>query len=81
MRSQLNRDITDFLHGRLAASLLGIVHRDEAVPEANANQTSVFRYAQASSVAADIESIAKNIHRILPGISGLHTNEHKKYNR
>lgn len=78
MRSQLNRDITEFLNSRLAASLLGIVHRDEAVPEANASQTSVFRYAQASSVAADIESIARNIHRILPS---LHTNEYKKYNR
>lgn len=76
MRSQLNRDITQFLNGRLAASLLGIVHRDEAVPEANANQMSVFRYAQSSSVAADIEQIARNIHRILPK---LHLHEHKKY--
>ncbi|RVT47137.1 cellulose synthase operon protein YhjQ [Rheinheimera sediminis] len=76
MRSQLNRDITQFLNGRLASSLLGIVHRDEAVPEANANQMSVFRYAQSSSVAADIDSIARNIHRLLPK---MHVSEYKKY--
>ncbi len=76
MRSQLNRDITQFLNGRLAASLLGTVHRDEAVPEANANQMSVFKYAQSSSVAADIDAIARNIHRLLPKI---HVSEYKKY--
>lgn len=78
MRSQLNREITEFLNKRLSASLLGIVHRDEAVPEANASQTSVFRYARASSVAADIDNIARNIHRILPV---LQASEYKKYNR
>lgn len=76
MRSQLNRDITQFLNGRLAASLLGTVHRDEAVPEANANQMSVFKYAQSSSVAADIDAIARNIHRLLPK---MNVSEYKKY--
>ena len=68
---------TQFLNGRLATSLLGTVHRDEAVPEANANQMSVFKYAQSSSVAADIDAIARNIHRMLPK---MNVNEYKKYN-
>lgn len=78
MRSQLNRDITQFLNERLAASLLGTVHRDEALPEANANQMSVFKYAQSSAVAADIDGIARNIHRLLPK---MHVSEYKKYSR
>lgn len=76
MRTQLNRDVTQFLHERLGAAMLGIVHRDEAVPEASANQMSVYRYAPSSAVAADIDAIARNVHRMLPK---MQPSEYKKY--
>ncbi|WP_337878839.1 cellulose biosynthesis protein BcsQ [Rheinheimera sp.] len=66
VRSQLNADVTSFLTQRLGSALLGTVHRDEAVAEANANQMLVFKYSQASAVAADFDAIAKNLHRLLP---------------
>lgn len=78
VRSQLNREVTQFLNERLGSSLLGIVHRDEAVPEANASQMSVFKYAQASSATADIDLIARNVQRMLPT---LQANEYKKFSR
>lgn len=77
-RSQLNRDVTQFLNQRLGSSLLGMVHRDEAVPEASASQMSVFKYAQSSSVTADIDSIARNVQRMLPR---LQVSEYKKFSR
>lgn len=78
VRSQLNRDVTQFLNQRLGSSLLGMVHRDEAVAEAGASQMSVFKYAQSSSVTADIDSIARNVQRMLPK---LQVSAYKKFSR
>lgn len=78
VRSQLNRDVTQFLNERLGSSLLGMVHRDEAVSEASASQMSVFKYAQASSVTADIDLIARNVQRMLPK---MQVSEYKKFSR
>ncbi|EKE77007.1 cellulose biosynthesis protein BcsQ [Gallaecimonas xiamenensis] len=66
IRSRLNRDVTEFFQHKLGASLLGMVHRDEAVPEATASQKSLFDYAPASAITQDLEDIARNISRLLP---------------
>lgn len=65
-RSRLNRDVSQFLEEQLGASLLGMVHRDEAAPEAGMEQQSIFQYAPSSAAAKDIENIARNISRMLP---------------
>lgn len=70
IRSRLNRDVTEFFEQRLGAAMLGRVHRDEAVPEANASQRSVFEYAPASAVIQDLENIARSISRMLPEAYG-----------
>ena len=46
---------------RLGDRLLGIVHRDESVIEANASQKSIFDFNPNSAAAFDIEIIAKKI--------------------
>lgn len=65
IRSALNRDVSAFLRERLGSSLLGLVHRDEAVKEAHARQISVFQHAYASAAVEDLTNIARNIQRLL----------------
>lgn len=65
IRSTLNRDVTAFLRDRLGSSLLGLVHRDEAIKEAHARQVSIFQHAYASSAVEDLANIARNLHRLL----------------
>lgn len=65
MRSVLSRDIFMMLKKRLGDSLLGAVHRDEAIPEAHALQCSVFQHANSSAAAEDLEHIASRLHSIL----------------
>lgn len=66
MRRRLNRDVTEFLQDRLGSPLLGMVHRDEAIAEANAVQTSLFDYAPGSAAVYDLDNIARNVSRLLP---------------
>lgn len=63
-RSQLSADIAAFLTQRLGSALLGIVHRDEAVAEANANQMLIFKYTNTSVVVSELDGVAKKIHRL-----------------
>lgn len=65
VRSALNRDVSAFLRERMGSSLLGLVHRDEAVKEAHARQISVFQHAYASAAVEDLNNIALNIQRML----------------
>jgi len=60
-RRQVSRDTTAFMEQRLGDRLLGIVHRDESVIEANASQKSIFDFNPNSAAAFDIEIIAKKI--------------------
>lgn len=60
-RRQVSRDVTAFMEERLGERLLGIVHRDESVIEANASQKSIFDFNPNSAAAFDIEIIAKKI--------------------
>lgn len=66
MRRRLNRDVTEFLQSRIGSPLLGMVHRDEAVAEANAAQMSLFDYAPGAAAVYDLDSIARNVSRLLP---------------
>ena len=64
-RRNISRDVTAFMQHRLGENLLGVVHRDESVAEANASQQSVFDFSPASAAAFDIELVAKRVSNIL----------------
>lgn len=46
---------------KLGERLLGVIHRDESVVEANASQKSITDFNASSAAAFDIEIMAKNI--------------------
>ncbi|MEC4766679.1 cellulose biosynthesis protein BcsQ [Halomonas sp. CUBES01] len=64
MRQRLSVDVYDLLRSRLGPLLLGSIHRDAAVPEALAAQTSIFQHAYSSSVINDLEQIVDNLARV-----------------
>lgn len=64
-RRNINRDVTAFMQQRLGDNLLGVVHRDESVAEANASQQSIYDFSPASAAAFDIELVAKRVANIL----------------
>lgn len=64
-RRHISRDVTQFLGNRLGERLLGVIHRDESVVEANASQQSIFDFSPASAAAFDIELISKKVANIL----------------
>lgn len=65
MRRPLNRDVTLFFEQRLGDKLLGAVHRDECVLEANASQQSIHQFSPVSAAAFDIDLISKKVAAIL----------------
>ncbi|GAA3907224.1 MULTISPECIES: cellulose biosynthesis protein BcsQ [Gibbsiella] len=64
-RRTLSRDVTQFFEQRLHEHLLGTVHRDECVPEANASQQAIIDFNPVSASAFDIELISKKVAAIL----------------
>lgn len=64
-RRHINREVADVMEKRLGERLIGIVHRDESVVEANASQQSVFDFSPASAAAFDIELISKKVSSLL----------------
>jgi len=64
-RRNISRGVTSFMQQRLGDSLLGVVHRDESVAEANASQQSVYDFSPASAAAFDIELVAKRVANLL----------------
>lgn len=60
-RRQVSRDVTAFMEQRLGDELLGFIHRDESVVEANASQQSIFDFNPHSAAAFDVDIIAKKI--------------------
>lgn len=60
-RRKISKDVESFLSQRLANSILGVVHRDESVVEANAAQKSIVSFNRASVAAFDIDVISKKI--------------------
>lgn len=65
IRRTLSRDVTHFFEHRLQKKLLGTIHRDECVPEANASQRAIMDISPVSAAAFDIEHINKKIGSIL----------------
>lgn len=65
MRRTLSRDVTHFFEQRLQDRLLGTIHRDECVPEANASQRAIMDISPVSAAAFDIEQISKKVVNIL----------------
>lgn len=64
-RRNISRDVTAFMQQRLDDKLLGVVHRDENVAEANASQQSIFDFSPVSAAAFDIELIARRVASLL----------------
>ncbi|MBU6518932.1 cellulose synthase operon protein YhjQ [Pantoea sp. B270] len=64
-RRNISREVTAFMQQRLGDNLLGVVHRDESVAEANASQQSIYDFSPASAAAFDIELVAKRVANIL----------------
>ncbi|QKJ85123.1 cellulose synthase operon protein YhjQ [Paramixta manurensis] len=64
-RRNISRDVTAFMQQRLGDELIGMVHRDESVIEANASQRSIFDFSPVSAAAFDIELIAKRVSGLL----------------
>lgn len=65
MRRTLSRDVTLFFEQRLGDKLLGTIHRDECVAEANASQQSIHQFSPVSAAAFDIDLISKKVSAIL----------------
>jgi cellulose synthase operon protein YhjQ len=65
MRRTLSRDVTHFFEQRLQDKLLGTIHRDECVPEANASQRAIMDISPVSAAAFDIDQIGKKVAFIL----------------
>ncbi|WON78078.1 cellulose biosynthesis protein BcsQ [Serratia sp. UGAL515B_01] len=65
MRRTLSRDVTHFLEQRLQNRLLGTIHRDECVPEANASQRAIMDISPVSAAAFDLDHISKKVAVIL----------------
>ncbi|HEX5679174.1 MAG TPA: cellulose biosynthesis protein BcsQ [Alcanivorax sp.] len=68
IRRRLNREITEFLQARYRDTLLAILHRDEAVPEAGARQISVFEHAESSRAARDLGMLCRRSLALLNGV-------------
>ncbi|PKH23725.1 cellulose synthase operon protein YhjQ [Enterobacterales bacterium CwR94] len=64
-RRNISRDVTAFMEQRLGDKLLGVVHRDESVAEANASQQSIFDFSPVSAAAFDIELVGKKVSSLL----------------
>lgn len=64
-RRQISHDVSQFFEQRLGDQLLGMIHRDECVPEANASQRSIIDFSPVSAAAFDIELISKKVASIL----------------
>lgn len=64
-RRNISRDVTAFMEQRLGDKLMGVVHRDESVAEANASQQSIFDFSPVSAAAFDIELISTKVASLL----------------
>ena len=53
-RRQVSRDVTSLMEEKLGERLLGVIHRDESVVEANASQKSILDFNASSAAAFDI---------------------------
>jgi len=70
-RSRLNSEICAFMEHRYGDEIMGLIHRDEAVPEANAKQRIVFENAPGSLAAQDLDAL---VHRVMKELIHLEKN-------
>ncbi|AUG98906.1 cellulose biosynthesis protein BcsQ [Pectobacteriaceae bacterium CE70] len=76
-RRTISNQVSAVVEQRMADKLLGSVHRDENVVEANASQRSIFDVSSVSAAAFDIELIEKRVAGLLNiriGNGEVHTN-------
>lgn len=59
VRRRLNREVTEFFQAQYPETLLAVVHRDEALPEAAARQLSVGQHAESSRAARDMAMLSR----------------------
>ncbi|WP_035345157.1 MULTISPECIES: cellulose biosynthesis protein BcsQ [Dickeya] len=64
-RRALCSQVASFVQQRMPDKLIGSVHRDESVAEANASQRSIFDFSPVSAAAFDIELIGKRVAALL----------------
>lgn len=69
-RRRLNAEITEFMQESYGDQLLGMIHQDEAVPEANARQRSVYQHAPSARAALDMQKCVKRVLHELADIRG-----------
>ena len=69
-RQRLNTEVKEIMERRHGAELFGEIHRDEAFPEANARQRSVFEQAPHSRGAADMKQCVNRVLQELAEIGG-----------
>ncbi|CAA0090268.1 Cellulose biosynthesis protein BcsQ [Zhongshania aliphaticivorans] len=60
-RSRLNSEICTFMENRFGEEIMGLIHRDEAVLEANAKQRIVFESAPGSLAAQDLDALVNRV--------------------
>ena len=60
-RSQISIDVESFVKDHLRDNFFGVIHKDQTVIEANANQTSVFNINSSSMSAFDINAISQKL--------------------
>jgi len=70
-RRRLNAEITRFMDSRYGDDVLGYVHRDEAMSEANARQQSIFDHAPASAAAQDLQYCTNKLMTVLSEIKPM----------
>ncbi|QOL16435.1 cellulose biosynthesis protein BcsQ [Dickeya dianthicola] len=64
-RRTISSQVSSFVQQRMPDKLIGSVHRDESVAEANASQRSIFDFSPVSAAAFDIELIGKRVAALL----------------
>lgn len=68
-RRRLNNDTTELLQARLGTSLLGLVHRDEALAETLAMQLPIFTFDPTSAAAYDIDRLGQRLGRLIESLT------------
>lgn len=65
LKKRVSSEVIIFSENRLQDKLLGQIHKDESVVEANASQKSIYEFNPSSSAAFDIDIISDKIAQIL----------------
>lgn len=75
-RLRLNKEITEIASRQLGDQLIGVIHRDEAVAEAIAQQRSVFQHAPHSLAASELSELVQKVLMMLCDMPFVDMPEH-----